>query len=124
MEKILGRFADQIYSLTRIVVGFLFLCHGAQKLFIGLPAAAPEAMAPLLYAAGVIELVAGALVMVGLFTGWAAFIASGQMAVAYFLAHQTQALLPIQNQGELAVLYAWSFLLIARVFPFFARVLP
>ena len=63
--------------------------------------------------AGIIELVGGAMVCVGLFTGWAAFICSGQMAVAYFMAHQPNALFPIQNKGELAALYSLVFLLIA-----------
>jgi putative oxidoreductase len=63
--------------------------------------------------AGVIELVGGALVMVGLATGWAAFLCSGQMAVAYFLAHQKEGLLPIQNKGELAALYSFVFLFLA-----------
>jgi putative oxidoreductase len=73
----------------------------------------PEAPAFVIYVGGGIELVAGALVMLGLFTRWAAFIASGEMAVAYWLAHGTRALLPIQNQGELAVLYCFVFLFIA-----------
>ena len=67
----------------------------------------------LLWTAGLIELVGGGLIAVGLFTGWAAFICSGQMAVAYFMAHQPQGLLPIQNRGELAAIYSFVFLLIA-----------
>jgi putative oxidoreductase len=65
------------------------------------------------YAAGPIELIGGTLIMIGLFTHWAAFIASGEMAVAYWLVHGTKALLPIQNNGELAVLYCFIFLFIA-----------
>ena len=103
----------RIYSLMRIVVGFLFLCHGAQKLF-GLFGGVPEGTpAFIVYGAGVIELVGGALVMVGFLTRPAAFLCSGTMAVAYFIAHQAQGLLPIQNQGELAALYAFVFLFIA-----------
>lgn len=103
----------RIYSLMRIVVGFLFLCHGAQKLF-GLFGGVPEGTpAFIVYGAGVIELVGGALVMVGFLTRPAAFLCSGTMAAAYFLAHQAQGLLPIQNQGELAALYAFVFLFIA-----------
>jgi putative oxidoreductase len=67
----------------------------------------------LLYPGAGIELVGGLLVMFGLFTRWAAFICSGQMAVAYLMFHQGQGWLPIQNRGELAALYSWIFLLIA-----------
>jgi putative oxidoreductase len=111
MERYLSSHADRIYALTRIVVGFLFLCHGAQKLFGGTPP--PEMPVALFWIAGVIELVGGGLVCIGLLTGWAAFICSGMMAVAYFMAHQPQGLLPIENRGELAAIYAWVFLLIA-----------
>ncbi len=102
---------EQIYALMRIVVGFLFLCHGVQKLMAGAPP--PEMPVPLFWAAALIETLGGALVALGLFAGPAAFIASGMMAVAYFMAHQPQALLPIQNKGELAALYCWVFLFIA-----------
>jgi putative oxidoreductase len=112
MERYLGRYSGEIYALARIVAGFLFACHGAQKFFFsdGPP---PEMPAALFWTAGVIELFGGALVALGLATGWAAFITSGQMAVAYFLAHQPEGLLPIQNRGELAALYSFVFLLIA-----------
>ena len=98
----------------RIVVGFTFLCHGLQKLF-GMFGGMPQGveMNPLLYTAGTIELVGGALIMIGLRAGWAAFICSGMMAVAYFIAHQGQGALPIQNHGELAAVYCWVFLFIA-----------
>jgi putative oxidoreductase len=96
-----------------MVVGFLFLWHGAQKLF-GFPSPVPGAVpAFITYVAGPIELLGGILVMVGLFTHWAAFICSGQMAVAYWMVHATQALLPLENKGELAVLYCFAFLFIA-----------
>jgi len=101
------------YALLRIVAGFLFIWHGMSKL-LGIPTPPPPGAPPfVVYVGGGIELVAGALVMLGLFTRWAAFIASGEMAVAYWLAHGTRALLPIQNQGELAVLYCFVFLFIA-----------
>jgi putative oxidoreductase len=103
----------QCYALMRIVVGFLFLWHGVQKLF-GIPIPIPGQIPPFItYVAGPIELVGGALVMIGLLTRWAAFITSGQMAVAYWMAHGTKALLPIQNMGELAVLYCFVFLFIS-----------
>jgi putative oxidoreductase len=108
----LERYGEQIYALVRIVVGFLFLCHGVQKLMLG--TAPPQMPAPLFWAAALIEAGGGALVLLGLFAGPAAFIASGTMAVAYFMAHQSRGwLLPIQNEGELAALYCWIFLLIA-----------
>jgi len=97
----------------RIVAGFLFLWHGCQKLF-AFPSAMPPGVPPFItYVAGPIELVGGILVMIGLFTPWAAFITSGQMAFAYWIGHGTKALLPIQNNGELAALYCFVFLFIA-----------
>jgi len=97
----------------RIVAGFLFLWHGAQKLF-GIPSGMPgEAPAFIIYVAGPIELLGGILIMIGLFTRWSAFIASGLMAAAYWMAHGTAALLPIQNKGELAALYCFVFLFIS-----------
>ena len=113
MKEFLSSFSSQAYALMRIVVGFLFLWHGVQKLFgfpPGMPAGVP---AYIIYGAGPIELICGALVMIGLFTRAAAFLASGQMAVAYWIAHGTMALLPIQNNGELAVLYCFVFLFIS-----------
>jgi len=113
MKQILSGFSAQCYALMRIVVGFLFLWHGAQKLFgIPVPITVPVP-AFITYVAGPIELVGGALVMLGLFTRQAAFIASGQMAVAYWMGHGTKALLPLINQGELAVLYCFVFLFIS-----------
>jgi putative oxidoreductase len=103
--------SEQVYALTRIVVGFLFLCHGVQKLMLGAPP--PEMPAGLFWATAVIETFGGLAVMVGFLTSYAAFLTSGTMAVAYFLAHQKDGLLPIQNKGELATLYAWVFLLIS-----------
>ena len=105
-------YGEQTYALLRIIAGFLFLFHGAQKLF-GIPLPPPEAPAFVIYVAGGIELVGGILVMIGFFTRWAAFVCSGLMAAAYWMAHGTQALFPIANQGELAVLYCFIFLLIA-----------
>lgn len=105
-------YGEHTYALLRIVAGFLFLFHGAQKLF-GIPLPTPELPAFVIYVGGGIELIGGILVMIGLFTRWAAFVCSGQMAVAYWMAHGAQALFPIANQGELAVLYCFVFLFIA-----------
>ncbi len=113
MASFMRNYSAQTYALMRIVTGFLFLWHGMSKLF-GFPTPPPaEAPAFILYTAGPIELIGGALVMVGLFTRWAAFICSGTMAVAYWMAHGMNALLPVQNQGELAALYCFVFLYIA-----------
>ena len=113
MATFMHPYAPQAYALLRIVTGFLFLWHGSQKLF-GFPGEIPAgAPAFILYTAGPIELVGGVLVMIGLFTRWAAFISSGLMAFAYWMAHGMKALLPVQNQGELAVIYCFVFLYIA-----------
>ncbi|HEY5974762.1 MAG TPA: DoxX family protein [Geobacteraceae bacterium] len=113
MQPFMSSFNAQVYALMRIVTGFLFLWHGAQKLF-GFPSAMPGGVpAFITYIAGPIELIGGILVMIGLLTRWAAFMASGLMAFAYWMAHGTKALLPLQNGGELAVLYCFVFLFIA-----------
>lgn len=108
----LVRFQPEAYALMRIVVGLLFVCHGSQKLF-GFPAPVPNLPPAVLWAAGCIELGGGALVALGLFGRWAAFICSGEMAVAYWMAHGTRSLFPLVNGGELAVLYCFVFLAIA-----------
>jgi putative oxidoreductase len=107
----LRRFEPQAYALLRIVAGLLFLFHGLQK--FGFFGGQKVALASLFGAAAIIELVGGALVTIGLLTPLAAFICSGEMAYAYFTAHQPKGTWPIQNQGELAALYAFVFLYIA-----------
>ena len=112
MEKILAGYAPQAYAAMRIIFGLLFLCHGLQKAF-GLFGGVKGAAVPLLSMlgiAGLIELVTGALMAVGFAAGTAAFIASGQMAVAYFAGHFPAGSWPIQNNGELPVLYCFVFL--------------
>ena len=113
MLAFLSRYEDYAYALLRIITGAMFLCHGAQKLF-GWPSPAREGTPDwLTYIGGPIELIGGALVMIGLFTRPAAFICSGMMAVAYWYAHGMRAFLPINNGGELAALYCFLFLFIA-----------
>jgi putative oxidoreductase len=107
--------ADKIYAATRILAGLMFMAHGLQKIF-GLFGGAPEgAPAFIVYGAGGIELVTGALIAIGLFTAPAAFLASGTMAAAFFMGHVGPSgnLLPIVNKGELAVVYCWLFLFMA-----------
>ena len=112
MERWLGTYAPYLYALMRIVLGVLFACHGAQKLF-GILGGTTVALVSLRGLAGLIELVGGVLIAIGCLTRYAAFIASGEMAMAYFMAHAPRGFWPIQNNGELAVLYCFSFLYIA-----------
>src|SRR5882672_3622694 len=109
MNRFLGPYQDSIYAIVRFVAGFLFAFHGAQKL-LGLfakPGAPPMELNAMMTAAGVIELAGGILIAIGLMASWAAFLASGEMAVAYFTAHQPNGTWPIQNGGELAAVYAF-----------------
>ncbi|MGW6930155.1 DoxX family protein [Lentzea sp. NPDC054927] len=98
---------EHALALFRIVIGLFFLIHGVQRVIKG---------ANLVSWPGgpmtVIELVGGGLILIGLWTRWAAFIASGAMAYAYFVVHQPKALLPIANGGELAAVYSWAFLML------------
>jgi putative oxidoreductase len=112
MERWLGKISEIIYSFMRIIIGLLFSCHGAQKLF-GLLGAQNPSTDPLMIAAGIIEFFGGILMALGLWAGYAAFLASGQMAVAYFHTHAPQGFWPIENGGERAVLYCFVFLYIA-----------
>jgi len=112
MTFFMRRFGGETYALMRIVTGFLFLWHGSQKLF-SFPQTAPEAPAFILYVAGPIEFIGGILVAIGLFTRRAAFLCSGLMASAYWMAHGTKHIFPLLNQGELAALYCFVFLFIS-----------
>jgi putative oxidoreductase len=112
MERVLGKFSPQLYAILRLVAGLLFACHGAQKLF-GAFGGQVVPMMSQFWIAGVIELVGGLLIAIGLLTSIAAVICSGEMAAAYFIAHAPRGPLPIQNGGELAVLYCFLFLYIA-----------
>lgn len=103
-----------VLSVFRIVLGLLFTLRGTVKLF-GWPIAAPVDIAvgsfPLGWA-GVIELVAGLLILVGFVTRFAAFVASGQMAFAYFMAHQPKSIWPVENDGELSIVFCFGFFLL------------
>ncbi|MGC4894952.1 DoxX family protein [Micromonospora sp. DT31] len=111
-----------VLSLFRAIVGALFVCHGAASIFgvfggnRGSGEAVPFAAWPGWWAA-LIQLICGALVLVGLVTRPAALLASGSMAYAYFVVHQPHGLLPMRNGGELAVFFCWSFLLVAVLGP-------
>jgi len=117
MAQFMRPYSVHTYALMRIIVGLLFMCHGLSKLFHFPTAPPPGAPAFVVYGGGSIELLCGALVAVGLLTRWAAFIASGEMAAAYWMAHGTKAFLPMVNQGELAVIYCFVFLFIAAYGP-------
>lgn len=103
------------YALLRFMAGFMFVFHGIQKLFGEFTTKAPPEMWSQKWFGGLIELVAGVLIAVGLFTRPAALLASGTMAVAYWQFHAIErgALLPVQNGGELAALYCFVFLFFA-----------
>jgi putative oxidoreductase len=105
---------EKIYAVMRIFVGLLFMQHGLQKIFGLFVSGEPQPMPAFIqYGAGTIELVGGALVALGLFTAPAAFLCSGTMAAAYFIAHFGRGFFPILNGGEPAVVYCWVFLFIA-----------
>ena len=113
MKPLLGNFSGPAYTLLRFVAGVMFAMHGAQKL-LGLWGIPVMPMFSQPWFAGVIEVVCGVLIALGVFTSIAAFIASGEMAAAYFIGHAPKALWnPLVNQGELAVLYCFLFLYIA-----------
>src|SRR5579864_1970586 len=110
--KLLAPFETRIYAIMRIVIGFLFACHGAQKLF-GVLGGHGLVHEPMMRVAAGIEFAGGVLIILGLFTRIAAFIASGEMAFAYFTTHAPRSFFPLVNQGELAVVYCFVFLYIA-----------
>jgi putative oxidoreductase len=117
MDSTLSKIAWLGHGALRIVSGLLFACHGAQKLFGAFGGfgegggAAP--MWSQFWIAGIIELVGGTLIALGVRTQIVAFICSGEMAVAYFTVHQKGGMLPIQNHGELAVLFCFVFFFLA-----------
>ena len=123
MKKVLTSWSEVAYTAFRIVAGFMFLWHGAQKLFGVLGGKAMSlGERPQIWIGGLIELACGIAIATGLFTRWAALLASGTMAVAYFQFHlgsdwSPAHLLPIVNKGELAALYAFVFLFVATKGP-------
>ena len=114
--KFLTRYSDCCYAAFRIVTGFLFLCHGIQKLF-GFPVAFPYSLNTTTAGAAVIEFVAGTLIAVGFYSRYAAFISSGTMAVAYWMVHGLNHPFPIANGGEITAFYCFAFLYIATKGP-------
>jgi len=113
MENSLTPWAPRMLAILRIVSALLFIEHGTQKLFGFPPTEHSAALFSLMGLAGVLETFGGALLLVGLFTRPVAFVLSGMMAVAYWMAHGLVAPLPIQNGGELAMLYCFLFLYVA-----------
>ncbi len=116
MAELIGRFSAHTFAILRIVAGLMFALHGTQKLlgYPPMPKGMSGPLPPLMMVAGGIELVCGFLIVLGFFTGIAAFIASGEMAVAYFMGHASKGgFLPLENQGELAVLYCFLWLFVA-----------
>lgn len=112
MQKLACKFEREGYAVMRITMGVLFWCHGLQKVFGVFEGRLPP-MFSLSWIAGVIELVTGLMMAVGYFTAPAAFISSGLMAVAYFMIHFAKGFWPIENHGELAVVYCFVFLYMA-----------
>ncbi len=115
-----ANWTPRILSVLRIIAGFLFIWHGTQKFFNFPPMppmpgadSMPPIMVVMITVAAVLELVGGLLILVGLFTRPVAFLLSGFMAVAYFMAHAPQGFLPLQNGGETAVLYCFVFLFLS-----------
>jgi len=114
MDSLLAAWSPRLRSILRIVTAFLFVAHGTQKLLdFPVPPSYPMELWSRAGAAGLLELVGGALLLVGLFTRPVAFVMSGLMAFAYFLAHAPQGFWPIVNGGELAALYCFVFLYFA-----------
>ena len=113
MERFLSKYSPYLYAILRILAGVMFAMHGSQKLFGWPGGKAAVPVASLMAVAGPIELICGLMIAFAILTRYAAFIASGEMAAAYFLAHAPHGVLPIVNHGELPVLFCFLFLDIA-----------
>ena len=118
----LNRYVDPVYCILRLIIGLMFACHGGQKV-LGFPPGGQGAGEGIMLLGAWIELAGGLLIAFGLLTRVAAFIAAGEMAVAYFMVHAagkalnhppstTEQFFPLLNKGELAVVYCWIFLFI------------
>ena len=105
----LDRWSPHILAILRIVTALLFIQHGTQK-FFSFPIAGPPSLPTLYVVQGLIEFVGGILLLLGAFTRIVAFIMSGDMAVAYFMAHYPSSFYPIENKGDLAILFCFVFL--------------
>jgi putative oxidoreductase len=113
----LSKYSPQILGVVRVVVGLLFLEHGLMKI-VGFPAPMGHGpLPPMIMAAGIIELLGGALLILGLFSRIAAFVCSGEMAFAYFIAHFPRGIYPAMNGGEDAILFCFIFLYLAAAGP-------
>jgi len=115
VKPILGRFYEHTYELLRIFTGAMFMIHGTETI-LGWPTSGAFGRQPITSIggiAGIIQLICGAIILIGLFTAITSFIASGEMAVAYFTAHAPHGFIPNDNKGELSVLYCFIFLFIA-----------
>ncbi|PYE86973.1 DoxX family protein [Phyllobacterium leguminum] len=116
MPTQISGFAPQILSVLRIFAAGSFFTHGTMKLF-GWPAPFEYPLNPLLYTAGIFEVAGGLLLILGLFTRPVAFLLSGLMAFAYFIAHGSDGFFPVLNHGEAAMLYCFVFLYFAAAGP-------
>jgi putative oxidoreductase len=112
-----SRFQDGAHNLFRVAAGLLFWQHGAQKLFGWFGGTQVETLVSQMGVAGVLEFFGGILILIGLFTRPVAFVLAGEMAVAYVIAHVPQGFMPIQNGGELALLYCAGFLVLMTMGP-------
>lgn len=108
-DAALSAWTPRVLSILRIMAALLFMQHGTQKM-LGFPIPGPSPLPPLMMVAGSIELIGGALLAIGLFSRWTAFLLSGMAAAAYFVGHAHNGFFPIVNKGELAALYSFTFL--------------
>lgn len=114
MQRYLGKFEGAAFALLRVVLAFLYWCHGPAWLFGMFSDRPPVPVTSMFGVAGVIEIVCGTLIFFGLLTSWAAFLACGEMAFAYFIAHVPRgSMIPIVNMGEITVALCFGFLYIA-----------
>ncbi len=115
VDSFFGRWAPRVFSILRIITGLLFFEHGTSKVFHFpyISMLAGTKISSLIGISGILELVGGGLLTLGLLTRPAAFVISGEMAVAYFMAHAPKSFFPVVNQGELAIVYCFLFLYFA-----------